>query len=372
MHPSNDSSGTINNPVIKPVSGFVNLPIRSPGERKLLKKHIPELLWFERLLRNCDTNYNLRIEHNIKCHDHDLPLYSLCLGNTTDQSVPTLMLTGGVHGVERIGTQVILSWLDSFFERLTWDAQLREKLTKLQIVIVPMVNPYGVYNNLRCNGNGVDLNRNAPINAEDEVPFLLGGHRISNRLPWYRGRAGLDLEMENQALQRVIERCVYTHPLSLSLDVHSGFGMRDRLWFPYAFRRKPIGTIDQFLALKVLWERTFPNHNYEFEPQSNQYLSHGDIWDYFYLQSQQHSKGMFLPLTLELGSWIWVKKRPLQIFNFAGLFNPQKQHRHSRVLRQHLLLFDFLVSAALNYKTWIPDKNQAIVLSQAAKAMWFK
>ena len=372
MVSSRDPSNPSDNPVVKPISRFVNLPARSVSDRKQLKRHIPELLWFERLLQNYDGDYDLRIEHTIKCNGQALPLYSLSLGNRIDPLVPTLMLTGGVHGVERIGTQVILSWLNSLFERLSWDAELQDKISKLQLVVVPMVNPFGIYNNLRCNGNGVDLNRNAPIDAEDDVPFLLGGHRISNRLPWYRGRSGLDLEEENKALERVIQRHLYSRPFSISLDVHSGFGMKDRLWFPYAFRRKPIGTVDQFLALKVLWERTFPNHNYEFEPQSNQYLAHGDLWDYFYLQAQQNSGAKFLPLTLELGSWVWVKKRPLQLFNFAGLFNPQKRHRHSRVLRQHLLLFDFLVSAALNFKNWMPDKNQSVVLTQAAKAMWYK
>ncbi len=356
---------------IQSVSKYTVAHKRTSADRKVLKRHIYELLWLERLLRKYDSEIDARVEHTIRWDNQTLPVYSLTLGNTCDRSVPTLLLTGAVHGVERIGTQVILSWLTSLLERMSWDDDLRMTLEKIQLVIVPMVNPVGVYRNSRCNGNGVDLNRNSPINASDNVPFLCGGQRISHLLPWYRGRAGDDMEDENKALERVVTRQLYTRPFSLILDVHSGFGMKDRLWFPYAFRKKAIGNIDQFLALKLLWERSFPNHNYVVEPQSLHYLTHGDIWDYFYLKSLECSCDSFMPLTLELGSWAWIKKRPQQLLNFAGLFNPQKRHRHSRVLRTHIVLFDFLLAASLNHSRWLPGEEQSIMLKQAAKSLWF-
>ena len=147
--------------------------------------------------------------------------------------------------------------------------------------------------------------------------------------------------------------------------------MQDRLWFPHAYRKAAIGNIADYVALKNLWERSYPNHTYLFEPQSIHYLSHGDLWDYFYYQSRAQEQPHFLPLTLEMGSWLWVKKSPRQLFNWAGLFNPQIQHRHTRVLRRHLLLLDFMLQAARNYPRWLPDLERARQLRQQAQELWF-
>jgi hypothetical protein len=125
------------------------------------------------------------------------------------------------------------------------------------------------------------------------------------------------------------------------------------------------------MALKNVWQRSYPNHTYIVEPQSLHYLSHGDLWDYFYLQARAQQQPHFLPLTLEMGSWTWVKKRPQQVFNVAGLFNPQMRHRHTRVLRQHLLLLDFMLTATLNNERWLPNAQQARSLTQRAQQLWF-
>ncbi|HEY7774376.1 MAG TPA: DUF2817 domain-containing protein [Marinagarivorans sp.] len=342
---------------------------RSPHSRKTLKKRLPEMLLLERLLRQFGDLLTLNIEHTFTWQDQALPIYTITLGNTQAQ-VPTMLFTAGMHGIERIGTQVLIAWLQSLLERLRWDKNLRVSLDNIQLVLMPILNPVGMYNNTRSNGNHIDLNRNAPIDAEDKTPLLGGGHRISPIIPWYRGKKGTSMEIENLVLERVIQRQITSHPLAIVLDLHSGFGTRDRLWFPYAYRRKAIGNISSYMALKLLWERSFPYHNYIFEPQSQHYLSHGDVWDYFYLQAKHTTSCNFIPLTLEMGSWAWVKKRPRQLFNFAGLFNPQVRHRHSRVMRRHIQLLNFLLAASQNYAHWLPDDKQKILLTQAAKNIW--
>lgn len=353
-------------------SPLSNKPInRAPEQRKQLKHHLPEMLALEQLLRRFSDLITVNIEHRINWHDHPLPIYSITLGNP-DSQLPVVMMTAGLHGIERIGSQVLTAWLNSFLERLRWDQSLKDSLQSTQLVLIPILNPVGMYSNTRSNGNRIDLNRNAPIDAEDKTPLLGGGHRISPILPWYRGPKGASMEVENLALERVIRRQITTHPLAIILDLHSGFGTSDRLWFPYAYRRKAIGNISSFMALKLLWERSFPHHNYIFEPQSEQYLSHDDVWDYFYLQAKRESQCHFLPLTLEMGSWAWVKKRPLQLFNISGLFNPQVSHRRSRVLRRHMPLLNFLLAAGQNYENWIPDDKQKNLLEQAAHNIWYK
>lgn len=343
---------------------------RAPQERKRLKQSLPELLWLERLINAYHHIMSVKTEGTLSWQGTTLPFYSISLGNCHDKSVPTFLLTGGVHGIERIGSQVLLAWLQSLLNRMEWDSALQAKLAKVHLVLVPMVNPVGMYSNRRANGNGVDLNRNAPIDADGKTPLLVGGHRLGPRLPWYRGTVGEAMEPENALLQSVVRREAFSRPLALSLDLHSGFGMHDRVWFPYAYRQKLIGSIENYLALKLLWERCFPHHNYVIEPQCLHYLSHGDLWDYFYQQAKQIKNHTFIPLTLEMGSWAWVKKRPFQIFNVAGIFHPQKAHRHARVLRRHMALMDFLVSATIDHAQWMPVNEQKKVLKQAANVLW--
>ncbi len=71
-----------------------------------------------------------------------------------------------------------------------------------------------------------------------------------------------------------------------------------------------------------IFEEAYAHHHYVFEPQSRQYLTHGDLWDYLYLKAAARPGRMFLPMTLEMGSWLWVKKNPRQLFSRHGIFNP--------------------------------------------------
>ena len=114
---------------------------------------------------------------------------------------------------------------------------------------------------------------------------------------------------------------------------------------------------------------TYPNQDYVFEPQSQHYLVHGDLWDYLYLQSLKDGN-IFLPLTLEMGSWRWVRKNPLQLRQLLGLYHPIKPHRLKRVLRSHLILMEFLLHATLSYKKWL-RKSQAPEFEKLARTLWY-
>lgn len=336
-----------------------------------LKTYVPEYLELDKIIFQNQDVIQVDVLAHVPVNNITLPIPQLIIGNP-DTSKTTLIITAAIHGVERIGTQALLAWLQSLVQRYRWDGLWRSQFEEeVAIVILPMVNPVGMYLNTRANGNGVDINRHAPIEAEDPVPFLLGGQRISKRLPWYRGKKGASIQMEFQVLQQVIERFTQPDKPVLALDIHSGFGFRDQLWIPYAFRRQPISDVPVYMALKILWERNYPNHNYKFEPQSTAYLSHGDVWDYFHRQCQQQNK-LLLPLTLEMGSWNWVKKRPIQILSFSGLFHPTVPHRHARVLRQHLGLMDFLLAATRNFDQWKPQGDQWYAMEQVALSMWYQ
>jgi len=299
-----------------------------------------------------------------------LPIYSICLGNPSP-NVPAMGFFGGVHGLERIGSDVVIAFLHSLVMRLQWDTTLHHQLESMRLVFMPIVNPGGMWMGTRANPHGVDLMRNAPIDATDKVPRLVGGQRISSGLPWYRGQEGAAMEPENQALCEVVKAELLPRRFSMALDCHSGFGVRDRLWFPYAHTRQPITHLAEMQALKDTFLQTYNHHAYVFEPQSLQYLAHADVWDHLYIHACTQVDRTFLPLTLEMGSWLWIKKNLRQMFSLRGIFNPLIEHRQHRVLRRHLSLLDFLARATCSHARWTPTEFSRTTLHANAMQAWY-
>jgi hypothetical protein len=312
-----------------------------------------------------------RLEHRIVGVTRDgRNLETIALGSSAPDA-PAVGFFGGVHGLERIGIRVLVTYLRSLLRRIDWDTTLQAQLEHVRLVFMPLVNPGGLVLGTRANPNGVDLMRNAPLDAQDAVPWLIGGQRISAALPWYRGREGRPMEAESAALCEVVERELLPRPFSIALDCHSGFGAVDRIWFPYAHTRRPIEHLAELHALSVIFDASYAHHRYVIEPQSRQYLAHGDLWDHLYQLSLGRPGSVFLPLTLEMGSWIWVKKNPRQLFSRQGIFNPLIEHREHRVLRRHVAWFDFLTRAAASHGHWLPRGERREREGEAARRRWY-
>ena len=90
------------------------------------------------------------------------------------------------------------------------------------------------------------------------------------------------------------------------------------------------------------------------------------------MQNARESGRIFLPLTLEMGSWRWIKKRPTQLFSAVGIFNPLKEHRHQRVLRRHLVWLEFLLRATANWRQWVPEGEARAQHERHGLASWFE
>ncbi len=292
------------------------------------------------------------------------PLIGLIIG-PEDRTLPTFGLFGGVHGLEHIGTQVLLSFLGSLLEAMRWDEDCVRRFERCRFVSIPIVNPGGMFLEIRANPRGVDLMRNSPVEAVEPVPVLFGGHRLSPKLPWYRGDGQGPMEPEAQALVDFVVQEMFAARIGLSLDLHSGFGFRDRLWYPYAKQRGGFPRLPEVRGLARLLERTYPHHRYCIETQSDSYLTSGDLWDHLFdLHLARHGLDgpVFIPWTLEMGSWRWLRKNPWQLFTAYGAFNPVVPHRLRRVMRHHLLLLDFFLRATCNPGSWCPaEKRQADV-----------
>lgn len=81
------------------------------------------------------------------------------LFKSEDSPLKPILIIGGVHGDEPEGValaEATLTWLKSH----TSDAASQKKITPW--MIIPCLNPDGLFRHERTNGNGVDLNRNYP------------------------------------------------------------------------------------------------------------------------------------------------------------------------------------------------------------------
>jgi zinc carboxypeptidase len=300
-----------------------------------------------------------------------LPLYALQLGSKAPDA-PVLLCVGGVHGLERIGAQVVLSYIETLSAALAWDRTLAEMLSSVRLCFLPVLNPVGILMRWRGNGNGVDLMRNAPVESDERESFfkLYRGQRWSRRLPWFRGSADA-LETETQALCDFVARQAGQSRFMVALDVHSGFVGADRLWFPYARTKALFPHAPEMLALKQLLDATYPKHRYVVEPQASQYTTHGDVWDYLYDGLRQtNPQGLFLPLTLELGASSWLRKNWWGLSKLA-FFHPMEPNRTRRVLRRHIQLFEFLLRAVYSWERWARlGASERTVLEHDARVAW--
>jgi hypothetical protein len=333
---------------------------------EFLDIHLPELLELEIFLED-ECGGSVATLANVELPDQkryskfpvrQLPIYKVSYGSE-DHRKPTLILVGGVHGLERIGTQVVKALLFSFNELVQWDAQIRKALEQIRVIFIPLVNPWGMALNRRSNAMGIDLMRNAPVEATGKTFPLLSGHRIGASLPWYRGVANGPMELESSALIRDVLNEISEAEAAISLDVHSGFGFRDQLWFPYAKTLEPFGHLPEMMAIKRILDRTYPYHIYKVEPQALNYVTHGDLWDHIYDENLKINKKTYIPLCLEMGSWTWVRKNPSQLLLTGGIFDPILPHRRHRAYRRHHLLFDLLIRLLLNPGRWAAVGHQA-------------
>lgn len=333
---------------------------------------LPELLELAELVAQAGPHLAPQPLCEVQAGARRFAVQAFVLGSESPDA-PAVGVFGGVHGLERIGAQVAIAFLRSLVMRLAWDDTLHRQLECVRLVFMPLVNPGGLWLGTRANPRGVDLMRNAPVDARERVPWLAGGQRISAALPWYRGSAGAPMETESAALCALVERELFGRPLAIAVDCHSGFGLADRIWFPYAHTAQPIAHLAELQALSEILDSTLLHHRYLLEPQSHQYRAHGDLWDHLYLRAgaRPDTQAVFLPLTLEMGSWRWVRKNPRQLFTRHGIFNPMVLHRHQRVLRTHLGWLDFVVRAAASHARWLPRGAQRLAHHERAMHRWY-
>ena len=64
---------------------------------------------------------------------------------------PVVGFFGGIYGLERIGSQLVLDYMRSLLYRLQWDELLHRQLEKVRLVFMPIVKPGGMWAHKRAN-----------------------------------------------------------------------------------------------------------------------------------------------------------------------------------------------------------------------------
>lgn len=286
------------------------------------------------------------------------PIYVVEIGKPKAIKKNPSGLVAGVHGLETIGIRVLLDFLDHIFKKTGAEILDEIKSGKLGIACIPILNPGGVALTTRSNPKGVDLMRNSGVDAE-KAPFFFGGQRITKSLPYYRGNS---LQPESKVLYRFLKE--YFFPVKNSLlpiiDIHSGYGTIDHVWWPYARTHKECE--DDFLFHKISNHLAQEkNHtSYKFGPQSETYTTHGDLWDMLYdqfLKKQETRKpkhnSRLLPLTLEIGTWADLKQNPLKLLKKRGIFNPARENKKKSIESHRKFLMDVLRISQTKQQDWI-------------------
>jgi hypothetical protein len=273
------------------------------------------------------------------------PIYLLEVGKKSAFRKHAPLIVSGVHGLETIGIRIHLDLLSRLIDVKGRHYSPDLLAGKFGIYSIPILNPAGVAGLTRSNANGIDLNRNSGVDAEKALPFF-GGHKISGALPYFRG---LTKQRETRALLRFLREDFLQKrkKVHLALDIHSGYGSQNFVWWPYSYTGKPVFREKAFL--EVASQLRQRHSVYRIEPMSQSYQTHGDLWDAALLEfeqaslkQKQHKKSVFMPLTLEVGTWHELRKSPRRLFNREKIFNPPRANRKAYLKAHRELLWDFV------------------------------
>lgn len=285
------------------------------------------------------------------------PIHAIEIGTKKALRKNPVGIVAGVHGLETIGIRVILDFLEFVLNKKNSGYFPDLEKGNVGLVVLPIVNPGGVAKKSRSNPAGVDLMRNSGVEAE-AAPLLFGGQRFSSKFPYYRGKS---LEPESRALFRYVHQYFYSSENSIMpvLDLHSGFGTIDHVWWPYAGTKRPCVDTPLYQKIANYMQTRLGHTRFNFGPQSESYTTHGDLWDKFYdhfqdkiIAKNPNSESRFLPLTLEIGTWSDIKENPSKLFRKRGIFNPAPENKKETITGYRDFLRDFVLLGKTKLGDW--------------------
>lgn len=309
-------------------------------------KQAPELLQLKRLEKRFGEIIILEKLGEVEHKGYKSPINAFFISHRPRPELPTIAFFSCFHGVEWIGSRVLVNFIEHLIREITWDEDIKSVTDRVNICGVPIVNPIGKIEHYRSNGNGIDLMRNAPVEAERALP-LLGGQRLSRHLPWYRGKG---FEKENDIVVKFLDDYVFPSNFKMTIDIHSSFLRGSRIWIPYASGKKmPEKEAKVFWQVRKTLNSIYKYNPYKYEKQEHIYKTHGDFWDYNFDRHNELYKGTYLPLTLEISSWNWSLRNIFRRWSMEALFNPFDTKESNSEYIKHIMVFDFLIRFVKNF-----------------------
>ncbi|MCB0370971.1 MAG: DUF2817 domain-containing protein, partial [Bdellovibrionales bacterium] len=124
----------------------------------MVRNKLPELELIENIAEKIQEFAKIEIIGESQEENLRLPIHKITFGNP-DPKAPVLGLVGGVHGLERIGSQVCIALLHSLSQLSLWDDSIKKSLEKIRVFFIPVINPIGIMKKRRSNPRGVDIMR---------------------------------------------------------------------------------------------------------------------------------------------------------------------------------------------------------------------
>lgn len=126
----------------------------------------------------------------------------------------TILILSNVHGNEYTSFFGLCRFLEDMVNHSDENSLLNYLRTRVRVVVIPIVNPWGFINSNRRNVNGVDLNRNCDYRwAEYTTTSSQQGQ------PYYKGTAPFS-EKESQYVKKVVED-IKDDNFVASIDLHT-------------------------------------------------------------------------------------------------------------------------------------------------------
>lgn len=244
-----------------------------------------------------------------------------------DENEPKILYTGGMHGDEKQGYQVVIFSIVSFLENYTYvnvnqsfTERIRNVVNNSELFFIPMVNPDGceatTRKNFRSNRcvfgrnllRGVDIARNSGFKWElqDKYPFryLRSGfppvfEKMNVKFPFFDYRSPMGegcyrgpypfSEPESMAIKQLVEN----HSINISIDYH-GSTAGGEIFIGWAWTKtpRPDENISYFIA-----ENISKISGYRIGRVSDIALMLGFMGDWLYAEHGILSFTMELPCT---------------------------------------------------------------------------
>lgn len=333
----------------------------------------PELHEVYSCANNLHDSASFHIENWIDYRKHRFPLTSFRFGENSSQA-SKIIFVSGLNGQDKLAIHLVLAYLKNIIRISSRDNSFAKRFKQFQLIFYPLANPTGMFTQRKTNENGVDLTRNAPIDAGRLALPLFSGQRISSRLPWYRGSKRSSMEVETSTLCQFISEESESSELTLVLDVRSSLGSSDNILFPYSCNSNVIPDAHHILALKKILDCYIPSNQFQFEPAHKRSIIHGDLWDFLYSRHHsQSNKGLFIPLRLEIGNIPWLRRSPKQALQLVGIASPVEQAALKAIQQPYTHLFDFLLQAVSSEQhRWAKlSKGENYHLKRKARQKWY-